>query len=158
MYQVILCYVVAESQSADVIVQGCDDPDSLCVIGQGSLSRPMICLRCRSAYLRMFFITIVAMVSEAFKPRVRFSKAIYIITKYCIDIMIDLISRVKHLLAFPSFKLSLWWFLKIILALFDPEVGIVLSKIYWLSTVYKSIAQHTAQNFETPNCRWRRKS
>ena len=92
------------------------------------------------------------MVSEAFKPRVRFLKAIYIITKYCIDLMIDLISRVQHLSAFPSFKLSLWWFLKIILALFDPKVGIVLSKIYWLSTVYKSIAQHTAQNFETPNC------
>ena len=116
----VLCHVVAESQSADVIVQGCDDQDSLCLIGRGSLSRPMICpmicLRCRSAYLRMFFITIVAMVSEAFKARVRFSKTIYIITKYCIDIMIDLISRVKHLLAFPSFKLSLWWFLKIILA------------------------------------------
>ena len=110
----------------------------------------MICLRCRSADLRMFLTTIVAIVSEAFKPRVRFSKAIYIIAKYCIDIMIDLISRVKHLLAFPSFKLSLWCFLKIILALFDPKVGIVLS-IYWLSTGYKSIAQHTAQNFETPN-------
>ena len=109
----------------------------------------MICLRCRSAYLIIFFITIVAMVSEAFKPRVRFSKAIYIITKYCIDIMIDLISRVKHLLVF---KLSLWCFLKIILALFDPKVGIVLSKIYRLSTVYKSIAQHRAQNFVTPNC------
>ena len=109
----LLCYVVAESQSADVIVQGCDDPDFQCLIGRGSLSRPMICLRCRSAYLRIFFITIVAMVSEAFKPRVRFSKAIYIITKYCIDTMIDLISRVKRLLAFPSFELSLWWFLKI---------------------------------------------
>ena len=145
--------MIAESQSADVIVQGCDDPDPQCAIGQGSLSRPMICLRCRSAYLRIIFITIVAMVSEAFKPRVEFSKAIYIITKYCIDLMIDLISRVQHLSAFPSFKLSLWWFLKIILALFDPKVGIVLSKIHWLSTVYKSIAQHTAQNFVTPNCR-----
>ena len=126
----------------------------LCVlIGQRSLSRPMICLRCRSAYLRMFFTTIVAMMSELFKPRARFSKAIYIIAKYCIDIMIDLVSRAKHLLAFPSFKLSLWWFLKIILAKFDPKVGVVLGKIYWLSTGYKSIAQHTAQNFETPNCR-----
>ena len=67
--------------------------------------------------------------------------------------MIDLISRVKHLLAFPGFKLSLWWFLKILLAQFDPKVGIVLSKIYRLSTGYKSIAQHTAQNFETPTCR-----
>ena len=89
----------------------------LCVlIGQGSLSRPMICLICRSAYFKMFFNTIVAMVSEAFKPRVRFSKAIYIIAKYFIDIMIDLVTRGKHLLAFRSFKLSLWWFLKIILA------------------------------------------
>ena len=88
----------------------------LCVlIGQGYLSPPMICLRYRSAYLRMFFTTIVAVVSEAFKPA-RFSKAIYIIAKYCIDIMIDLVSRAKHLLAFPSFKLSFWWFLKIILA------------------------------------------
>ena len=129
----------------------------LCVlIGQGCLSRPMIFLRCRSVYLRMFFTTIVAMVSEAFKPRARFSKAIYmiyIIAKYCIDIMIDLVSRAKHLLAFPNFKLSFWWFLKIILALFDPKVGIVLSKIYWLSTGHKSIAQPTAQNFATSNCR-----
>ena len=65
----------------------------LCVlIGQGCLFRPIICLRCKSAYLRMFFPTIIAMVSEAFKPRARFSKAIYIIAKYCIDIMIDLVS------------------------------------------------------------------
>ena len=77
---------VSVLSSRDVMTQ------ILCVIGQGSLSRPMVCLRCRSAYLRIFFVTIVAMVSEAFKPRVRFSKAIYIIKKYCIDIMIDLIS------------------------------------------------------------------
>ena len=32
-------------------------------------------------------------------------------------------------------------------------MGIVLSKIYWLSKGYKLIAQLTAQNFETPNCR-----
>ena len=118
--------MVAESQSADHMfcwytVQHTeksrdDDPDSVPLIGQGNLSHPMNCLRCRSAYLRMFFTTIVAIVSEAFKRRVRFSKAIYIIAKYCIDILIDLVSRVKHLLAFPSFKLSLWWFLKIILA------------------------------------------
>ena len=89
----------------------------LCVlIGQGCLSCPMICLGCRSAYLRKFFTTIVAMESEAFKPRARFSKAIYIIAKYCIDIIIALVSRAKHLLAFPCFKLSFWWFLKIILA------------------------------------------
>ena len=49
------------------------------LIGQGSLFRPMICLRCRTAYLRMFFLTIVAMVSEAFKPRVRSKGNIY----YC---------------------------------------------------------------------------
>ena len=58
--------------------------------------------------------------------------------------------KVKHLLASPSFKLSLWWFLKIILAHFHPKVGIVLSEIYWLSTGYKSIAQHKAQKFKTP--------
>ena len=40
----------------------------LCVlIGQGCLSRPIICSRCRSAYLRIFYsTTIVAMLSEAF--------------------------------------------------------------------------------------------
>ena len=64
----------------------------LCVlIGQGCLSHPMICLRCRSAYIKIFFTIIVAMVSEAFKPRARFSKAIYIFAKYCIYIMIDLV-------------------------------------------------------------------
>ena len=89
----------------------------LCVlIGQGRLSQPMICLGCRSAYLRMFFAAIEAIVTEAFKARVRFSKAIYIIAKYCIDIMIDLVLKAKYLLAFPCFKLSLWWLLKIILA------------------------------------------
>ena len=77
---------------------------------------PMISLRSRLAYPRMFFTTIGAVPWLAYKPRVRFSKAIYIIAKYCIDIMIDLVSRVKHLLAFPSFKLLLWCFLKIILA------------------------------------------
>ena len=86
----------------------------LCVlIGQRRPSRPMISLRSKSAYLRIFFTTIGAVASEAYKPRVRFLKAIYIIAKYCIDIMIDLVSRVKRLLAFPSFKLSLWCFLKI---------------------------------------------
>ena len=105
--------MVAASQSADVIVQGCDDPDSPCVFGQGGPSRPMICLRCRSAYLRMFFTTIVAMVSQAFGPRVRFSKAIYIIAKWCIDIMIDLVSRVKHLLAFPSLNSHCGGFLRL---------------------------------------------
>ena len=66
--------------------------------------------------LRIFFTTIGAVASEAYKIRVRFSKAIYIIAKYCIDIMIDLVSRIKRLLAFLSFKLSLWCFPKIILA------------------------------------------
>ena len=32
-------------------------------------------------------------------------------------------------------------------------LDIVLRENYWLSTGYKLIAQHTAQNFETPNCR-----
>ena len=33
----------------------------VCVISQGRLSRPMMCLRSRSAALRMFFTTILAM-------------------------------------------------------------------------------------------------
>ena len=77
--------MVAESQSADVIVQGCDDPDYLCVIGQGGPSRPMICLRCRSAYLRIIFITIVAMVSEAFKQGLDFQKQ-YILLQNIVSI------------------------------------------------------------------------
>ena len=36
-------------------IQRCDDLDILCVIGQGRVSHPMICLRSRSAALRMFF-------------------------------------------------------------------------------------------------------
>ena len=84
----------------------------LCVlIGQRRPSRPMISLRSRSAYLQIFFTTIGAVALEAYKPRVRFSKAIYIIAKYCIDIPIDLVLRVKRLLAFPSFKHSLLCFL-----------------------------------------------
>ena len=83
------------------------------------------------------------------RPMVRFSKAIYIITKYCIVIIIYLLWKVEHLLAFPSFKLSLWQFLKIILAQFDPKVGIVLSDIYGLFTGYKPMAQHTARKLET---------
>ena len=98
----VFCYVVAESQSADVIVQGCDDPDNLCLIGRESLSRPIICLICRSAYLRMLFITIVAMVSEAFKPWVRFSKAIYIISiLYRYHDRFDLKSKTS--VSFPQF-------------------------------------------------------
>ena len=68
------------------------DQDSVCVIGRGRLSRPIMCRRSSSAALRMFFTTIVAMASEAFKPRVTFSKTIYINEKYCINIMIDLVS------------------------------------------------------------------
>ena len=86
------------------------------VIGQKRPSRPMISLRSRSAYLRMFFTTVVAVASEANKPRVRFSKAIHNFAKYCIDIMIHLVSRLERLLAFPSSKLLLCCFLKIILA------------------------------------------
>ena len=49
------------------------------------------------------------------RPRARFSKARYIISKYCIYIIIYLLWRVEHLPASPSFRLSLWQFLKIIL-------------------------------------------
>ena len=64
---------------------GYDDPDSLCVIGQGGPSRPMICLRCRTAYLRMFFTTIVAMVSEAFKQGLDFQRQ-YILLQNIVSI------------------------------------------------------------------------
>ena len=48
------CHMLTE-MSRDVTTQ------ILCVlIGQGRLSRPMICLRCRSAYLIMLFTTIEA--------------------------------------------------------------------------------------------------
>ena len=30
------------------------DPDIVCVIGQGTLSRPIVCLRCRAPSLRIF--------------------------------------------------------------------------------------------------------
>ena len=43
------------------------DLDIVCVIGQGRPSRPMMCLRYRSATLRMFSTTIVAIASEAIK-------------------------------------------------------------------------------------------
>ena len=45
------------------------------------------------------------------RPRVRFSKVIYIIAEYCINIIIDLLWKIQHLLASPqshcvhSFKL-----------------------------------------------------
>ena len=37
------------------------DPDIVCVIGQGRLSCPMVCRRCRSAALRIFspYITLI---------------------------------------------------------------------------------------------------
>ena len=37
-----------------VIYEEWSDPDIVCVIGQGSISRPMVCLRCRSPALRIF--------------------------------------------------------------------------------------------------------
>ena len=46
--------------SRDVI-----DPDNMCVIGQGRLSRPMVCRRYRLASLRIFFTMLVAVVSDA---------------------------------------------------------------------------------------------
>ena len=58
------------------------------------------------------------------RPRVRFSKARYIIAKYCIYIIIYLLWKVEHL-----------------------------SKIYGLSTEYKLMAQPTAQKLATTNCR-----
>ena len=92
------------------------DPDIVCVIGQGRLSRPIMCLRCISAALRIFSPHMWLWCQMLLKPMNRFSKAIYIIAKYCIDIIKHLLWKKEHLLAFPSFKLSLWQFLKIILA------------------------------------------
>ena len=124
------------------------DLDIVCVIGQGRPSRPMMCRRSRSAALRMFATTIVA-IKMLLRPRVRFSKAIYMISKQIYYDIDTIFFRVEYLPASPIFKLSLWQFLKIILAWFDPKVGIFLSKIYRLSTSYKPIAQHTAQKLET---------
>ena len=46
------------------------DPDIVCVIGQGRLSRPMMCLRSRSATLIMlFFTTIVTVASDDIKTK-----------------------------------------------------------------------------------------
>ena len=42
------------------------DPDSVCVIGQGGLSHPIMCLRSRSAS-KKFFITVLAVASDATK-------------------------------------------------------------------------------------------
>ena len=92
------------------------DPDIVCAIGQGRLFGPIVCLRCKSAALRIFSPRMWLWCQMLLRPMVRFSKAIYIIAKYCIDIIIYLLRTVEHLLAFPSFKLSLWQFLKIILA------------------------------------------
>ena len=47
------------------------------------------------------------------RPRVRYSKARYIIAKYCIYIIIYLLWKVEYLPASPSFRLSLRQFLKI---------------------------------------------
>ena len=88
------------------------DPAIVCVIGHGRLS-PLMCLRCRSASLKMFcLLKLWRWCQMLFRPRVRFSKAIYIIAKYCIDIIIiDLLWKVEHPSASPSSKLSLCSFL-----------------------------------------------
>ena len=89
----------------------------LCVlIGQGCLSRPMICLRCGLAYLRMFFTTIVAMLSEAFKPRARFSKAIYINCKILYRYHDRFGLKSKTSVSFPQFQTLILVVSRIILA------------------------------------------
>ena len=62
----------------------------------------MISLRSRLAYLRMFFTTVVVVASEAYKLRVIFSKAIYIIAKYCIDDRFGHESKTSA--SFPQFQ------------------------------------------------------
>ena len=54
------------------IFRDVSDLDIVSVIGQGRPPRPMMCLRSRSAALRMFSTTIVAMASEAIKSTVIF--------------------------------------------------------------------------------------
>ena len=49
----------------------------------------------------MVFITNVAMASGV-RARVRFSKAIHIMATYSIDIIIDLLLKVKHMPASPA--------------------------------------------------------
>ena len=115
----------------------------------GNTISSIVCLRCRAPSLRIFSPHMWLWCQMLLRPIVRFSKAIYIIAKYCIVIIVYLLWKVEHLLAFPSFKLSLWQFLKTILAYFDPKVGIVLSDIYGLSTRYIPMAQHIAQKLET---------
>ena len=53
--------------SSDVI-----DPDNVCVIGQGRLSRPMVCRRCRSASLRIFSPCLWPWCQMLLRPMVRF--------------------------------------------------------------------------------------
>ena len=53
--------------SSDVI-----DPDIVCVIGQGRLSRPMVCRRCRSASLRIFTPCLWPWCQMLLRPMVRF--------------------------------------------------------------------------------------
>ena len=64
----------------------------------------MICLRSRSAALRMVTITSVAMASNAIKTKVYIFQGNTPIHmgKYCFDIIIHLFSEVKHLLAPPA--------------------------------------------------------
>ena len=56
------------------------DPDIVCMIGQGTLSRPIVCLRCREFFSPHMWLWCQMLL----RPMVRFSKAIYIIAKYCI--------------------------------------------------------------------------
>ena len=73
------------------------DPD-VCVIGQGRLSCPMMCLRTRSAALTMFLPQLWLWPYMLSRLGAIFSKVIYIIAKYCMDIKIDLLWKVENLL------------------------------------------------------------
>ena len=66
-----------------------------------------MCLRFRSAALEMFFNTFVAMASEFLNQGLDFQSHYIYFVKYCIDIKIALLLKVKHLLVSSSFKLSL---------------------------------------------------
>ena len=66
--------------------RGVTDPYIMWVIGQGRLSRPMKCLRSRSAAFRMFLSQLWLWRQRLLRTGDGFSKSIYIIAKYCIDI------------------------------------------------------------------------
>ena len=83
------------------------------------------------------------------RQRVKFSKEIYIIAKYCFYIISGLLSKVEHLLASPSFK-------PLIVLISLNYIGIVLSQGRHCSqynlrafTRYKPVARHTTQKTET---------